>query len=309
MTEPIVLPPGVALAILAFLLSLLPAGLFVWMWYLRRRDHYVPARLVTWGFIVGLVLVVPAYYLEQAAPQWWLAISPATAHYFAGALLPLQTIGDALLPAVATFLVVALIEEGLRYVALMVWFRRSRAIDQIFDGLIVGIAAGLGFATLENTIYFFGLFATGSFDTLVFVFFLRFMVSTLAHISFGGLMGALLARGLFSIYRPRLQYWYAFILPWFLHGLYDWLLAVNLVLYAVLTLLAPLIVIIIWSNKREFLVINREGSTISVAQRSPTTPVTRALSPWNKNAPWLGVLRGRSQTSGKTSPIEETDTV
>jgi len=297
--EPIFLPPGVAIAILAFLLSLLPAILFVWLWYLRRADRPVPARTISAGVTLGMVLVIPAFFLERAVPQWWLRISPQTAHYFQGGLLPLQTMGDVLLPALGTFLIVATIEEGVRYLALAPWFRRSREIDQVFDGLLVGIAAGLGFATVENTLYFFQLFNAGSFDTLVFVFFLRFMVSTLAHVSFGGLMGSLLARGTFAIYRPRLLYWYAFIIPWFLHGLYDWLLAVDQVLYAVIALLAPLSLLVAGSNKREWLVINRDKRGITVVQQSPLPEAAAPdNSSWNKNAPWLTSLR----SNGKKRP-------
>jgi len=298
--EPIVLPPGVAIGVLAFLLSLLPAALFVWLWYLRRQDRPVPAGTIGIGFALGMVLVVPAFFLERQAPVWWTWLSPSTAHYFDGALLPLQTVGDILLPAVGTFIIIATIEEGLRYLGLFWWFRKSKDIDQVFDGLLVGIAAGLGFATVENTLYFFQLFTAGSFNTLVFVFFLRFLVSTLAHVSFGGLMGALLARATFSIYRPKLLYWYAFLLPWFLHGLYDWLLAVNQVLYAVLALVVPLAVLVIWSNRRELLVINRDEQGLNVMQQSPRTGDEQNTSTaWNKNAPWLASLRSNSEQTKK----------
>jgi len=304
MTEPIVLPPGVAVAILAFLLSLLPAGLFLWLWYLRRHERPVSVGQVITGFVAGAVLVAPAFFLERWAPQVWAAISPSTVHYFDGAIFPLQTVGDILLPAVGTFLIVALVEEGLRYLVLAGWFRLGKRVDQVFDGLLVGLAMGLGFATVENTLYFFELFSRGSFNTLVFVFFLRFMVSTLAHISFGGIMGALLARGLFSIYRPRLLYVQAFMVPWFLHGLYDWLLGVNQTFYAVLVLFMPIVLLVVWSNRREFFVVNRDDGKLLVAQRPPDDTANRLgeasfrqlKTPWNDNAPWLGVRRAERGT-------------
>ncbi len=227
MSEAISLPPGVAFAIIAFLLSLLPAGLFMWLWYLRRHDRPVPVSAVIKAFVGGMVIVLPAFYLERLAPDVWANLSPGTAHYYDGALLPLQGVGELLLAAVGTFVVVATVEEGLRYLFLYFWLRFGRAVDQVFDGLVVGLAAGLGFATVENTIYFWNLFDSGQFDTLVFVFFLRFMISTLAHISFGGIMGALLTRGLFSIYRPGVLLLQAMLLPWFMHGLYDLLLGIN----------------------------------------------------------------------------------
>lgn len=290
MTEPLLLPPGLSVAILAFLLSLLPAALFIWLWYLRRHDRPVPPASIGLAFVLGMALVLPAFQLEKVAPQVWEYVSPSTVHYYDGALLPLQTLGDVLLPAVGTFFIVALVEEGVRYIVLLVWFHRSRVIDQVFDGLLVGIAMGLGFATLENAIYFFTLFSQGNFDTLVFVFFLRFLVSTLAHISFGGIMGALVAQGVFSVYRAEVYYAQAFLVTWFLHGLYDWLLGVNQAMYAVILLLPPLLMLIYWSDRREFLAVARVGRKMLFMQRPPQdveAASVQHISPWNKYAPWL----------------------
>lgn len=301
MAEAIVLPAGLALAIIAFLLALLPAGLFLWMWYLRRHDRPVPTQMVALAFGIGLALVVPAFWLEDTTREAWRLVSPGTAHYFEGAVLPLLSPLDILLPALATFLVVALVEEGLRYIVLRIWIRASRQVDQIFDGLVLGVAAGLGFATLENTVYFLNLFQQGSFDTLVFVFFLRFLISTLAHISFGGLMGALIARGVFDLYRPRPYFQLAFFLPWLLHGLYDLLLGINQSLYAVLILLPALAVLIAWSNRREFLTLQRKDGRFLVHGEAPVVASERVMeklassfrSPWNKDAPWMGEAKLR----------------
>src|SRR3989344_3272542 len=227
MGEAVSLPPGVAFAIIAFLLSLLPAGLFLWLWYLRRHDRPVPTGTIVGAFLVGLGLVWPAFQLEEAASRLWYRLSPATAHNFMGPTLPLQTALDLALPALGTFFVVATVEEGLRYLALQIWVRRGRTIDQVFDGLVLGVAMGLGFATLENTLYFLDLITSGSFDTLVFVFFLRFMISTLAHISFGGLMGALLARGVFDVLGAGHLRVAAFTLPLFFPGLDGFLLGID----------------------------------------------------------------------------------
>lgn len=297
----IILPPGVALGIIAFLLALLPSTLMIWMWYLRRHDRPIPGRAVALAFGAGMVLVFPAFQLESFAGRYWQAISPATAHNFIGAVLPLQSLWDVLLPAIGTFFIVAAVEEGLRYLLLRVWIARSNVIDQVFDGLLVGLAAGLGFATLENAIYFLDLFQQGSYDTLVFVFFLRFLISTLAHISFGGLMGALIARGVFHIYRPGGYYWQAFLLPWFLHGLYDLLLGIDQSLYAVFLLLPALIVLALWTTRREFYIINRKNGHLLAVQQPPATKqretvkkfLARFDSPWNTHAPWLNERLGQ----------------
>lgn len=269
MTEPIVLPAGVALAIIAFLLALLPAGLFFWLWYLRRSDRPVPGHAMALAFGVGIALVIPAFWLEDFARSLWQIVSPGTAHYFEGAVLPLASLPDVLLPALATFLIVALVEESLRYIVLRFWIRRSAAVDQVFDGLVLGVALGIGFATLENTVYFLNLFQQGNFDTLVFVFFLRFLISTLAHISFGGLMGVLIARGVFDLYRPGRFFAQAFFVPWLLHGLYDLLLGINQSFYAVLVLLPGLAALILWQNRREFFTLHRKDGRFLVQEQPP----------------------------------------
>lgn len=301
MISPLTLPLEAAFAIIAFLLSLLPAGLFMWLWYLRRHDRPVPVAVVGIAFIVGLALVWPAFRLEEYASAAWFWVSPGTAHNFVGAALPLQTMRDVLLPALGTFLIVATVEEGLRYFVLWLWVKYSRAVDQVFDGLVVGVAVGLGFATLENTLYFLDLISQGSFDTLVFVFFLRFLISTLAHISFGGLMGTLLARGMFNLFRPGRFYLMAFGVPWLLHGMYDLLLGIDQSVYAVLLLFPALVVLVSWTSRRDFFAIARQDGRLLAQERAPVTRQARVMqrlflrfeSPWNKYAPWLRERRVR----------------
>ncbi len=295
MNEGIILPAGLSLGIIAFLLALLPAGFFIWLWYLRRHTRSIPAQSIALAFFGGLVIVIPAFWLEDMANSLWLLISPSTAHNFAGATLPLMRLSDILLPALGTFLVVAVIEEGLRYFVMRLWIQRSKVIDQVFDGLLIGVAVGLGFATLENTIYFWQLFQEGSFDTLVFVFFLRFIISTLAHISFSVLMGALLARGMCDLFNRKVFLISAFLLPWALHGLYDLLLGINQGMYAVLMLLPPLLVLVFWTRRRDFFVVHRKNGRFLASAQPPQTKAVRAVqkvlktmdSPWNVNAPWL----------------------
>ena len=209
--------------------------------------------------------------------------------------MPIIHIQDLLLPAIATFLIVALVEEGLRYVTLRYWMKKSKTIDQVFDGLLMGVATGLGFATLENTLYFTNLLGDQQFDTLVFVFFLRFVISTLAHISFGGIMGALIARGIFHMFRPNSYLVPAFILPWFLHGLFDLMLGTGFGLYAVSILLPALFTLVLWTVNREFYIVHRQDGKFLASSHMPEDPSMRALeaavqtenSPWNIHAPWL----------------------
>src|SRR3990167_7600579 len=130
MSDPLVLPVGVSIAIVAFLLSLLPAGFFLWVWYLRNRDRSLPAKSIAQAFCLGMLIVWPAFLLEEKAHQLWQILSPSTEHYYGGNVMPIIHIQDLLLPAIATFLIVALVEEGLRYVTLRYWMKKSKTIDQ-----------------------------------------------------------------------------------------------------------------------------------------------------------------------------------
>ncbi len=295
MSDPLILPFGVSIAIVAFLLSLLPAGFFLWVWYLRNNNRSLPAGTIAMAFGLGMFIVWPAYLLEQKAHQLWQIVSPATERYYGGNILPIIHVQDLLLPAIATFLIIALIEEGLRYGALRYWIRRSKKVDQVFDGLLLGVAVGLGFATLENTLYFTSLLGEQQFDTLVFVFFLRFLISTLAHISFAGIMGALLTRGFFHMFRANDYLIPAFVIPWFLHGLFDLMLGTGFGLYAVLLLFPALLTLVVWTTKREFYIVHRSNGAFLETSHMPKDSSMRTLetvtrtknSPWNKYAPWL----------------------
>ncbi len=292
---PIFLPVGVSIGIVAFLLSLLPAVFFLWMWYLRNRDRSLPALSIALAFAVGAILVLPAFWLERGADSLWKIASPQTEHYYAGTSLPLLHIQDILFPALATFLIVALVEEGLRYVAMRIWMRRSRTIDQVFDGLLIGVAIGLGFSTFENTLYFKDLLHGQDYDTLVFVFFLRFLISTLAHISFSGIMGVLIAQGTFHMFRSRSYMVLAFFVPWLLHGLFDLLLGVGHGLYAVLVLIPALLTLVSWTFNRQLFIIHKKDGKFLAQEKTPESPMMNALgralkvegSPWNIHASYL----------------------
>lgn len=295
MTNSIVLPVGVSIGIVAFLLSLLPAVFFLWMWYLRNRDRSLPALSIALAFGIGALLVEPAFLLERGADSIWSIVSPGTEYYYGGAVLPLIHLQDILLPALATFLIVAVIEEGLRYGAMRFWMKRSRTIDQVFDGLLIGVAIGLGFSTLENTLYFKDLLHGQDYDTLVFVFFLRFLVSTLAHVSFSGIMGVLIAKGTFHMFRSRSYMLLAFFIPWLLHGLFDLLLSVGHGLYAILVLIPALLTLVSWTLNRQLFIIHKKDGKFLAQEKNPQSSIAHALqkalkvehSPWNIHAPYL----------------------
>lgn len=230
----------VSLVVLAALLSLLPVVLLFWLYYLREREPSVTSRTVTRFFAAGMLTVLPAILFESGAHVFTRQVSPIFASAFFTEVFAVQSARDLFLAVLVAFGVVALVEEGFRFLVLRFVFRKSTDLDQIVDGLQVGVASGIGFAFVENTLYFLRLFQRLDFDTLAVVFFLRFLISTFGHIAFGGIMGVELARAVANPLERRKHLWLAFLVPWVIHGLFDILLSIRLSSYTVLFLLLPL---------------------------------------------------------------------
>ncbi len=178
----------------------------VWLWLFYRQDRYEPepVRKVLKVFLAGLLLVIPAGLLEQIwRDQIVNAIRDADWVSFLG----------------LAFIVIALIEEGLKSIVLIWMTSKSHELNEPVDGVIYGITLGLGFASLENLLWA-SLFGYG-------VALLRAVVTTLAHASFTGWMGYYISK-----YKLESNWEISFLGKGFLlalitHGAYDFLLFLS----------------------------------------------------------------------------------
>lgn len=143
-------------------------------------------------------------------------------------------------------------------------FARSRIMpSRPIDGVQLGIAAGLGFAFVENTIYFLYTFQQADLSTVLVVFFLRFLLSTTAHMTFGGIMGYYLMRGMLHPERRRELFRRALWIPVLLHGAFDFLLVAGLPIYVVLLLIGALFTLwCFWHDRRMFEQYRMHGKTL-----------------------------------------------
>jgi RsiW-degrading membrane proteinase PrsW (M82 family) len=128
----------------------------------------------------------------------------------------------------ATTIVVGLIEEFAKILGVFIIARHHRH-DSEMDGLILGAAAGMGFAALESTGYAFTAFllSGGSLSQTVVVTLLRGILSPVGH----GTWTAILASVLFreskeGHFRINFKVIGAYLLVSVLHGLWDGLPAV-----------------------------------------------------------------------------------
>ncbi len=224
METPSILPDSIAITIIAGLLSLLPTVVLLWIYYVRERQPTISGSGIAKFFSIGLVSVGFSVVLEKSIYSLWKFLSPSSSQMFFTENISFGSITSILIAAGVSFVVVALIEEGVRFLLSGYMIRRVIELNQIIDGVQLGIAMGLGFAFLENTLYFLQLFKGYDFNTLVVVFFLRFLISTVGHLSFGGVMGYYLAMGeIYPIERKSFMI-KALLLPWLMHGFFDFLL-------------------------------------------------------------------------------------
>lgn len=263
----------ISIVIIAALLSLLPVVILLWIYYVRQKQPSVSGSSVGKFFVAGIVCVVISVFLEKGVYSLWGFLSPETAGLFFSDNIVIDSFFAIILSGLISFGVIALIEEGSRFFFMKYLIRRMTDIDQIIDGVQLGIALGLGFAFLENTLYFLKLFRSFEFDTLVIVFFLRFLISTIGHICFGGFMGYYLTRAKFHVTEEKSFSRKALVYPLLMHGFFDFLLVIQLSFYNVILLSVPVLILWLWwHDERLFHIYVLNG-------RSLVSPV----SPYEKN--------------------------
>ncbi|HEY8391163.1 MAG TPA: PrsW family glutamic-type intramembrane protease [Capillibacterium sp.] len=185
------------------LVSILP-GVF-WLAYFYRKDRYEPEpkKVIAWVFLGGMLLVIPAGALELIGQD---------------GLAAARSSGDLGLILLYAFFFIGLIEEGLKFLFLLLAVNYRREMNEPVDGIIYGITVGLGFAALENLLY------TGTMGFQVGLW--RAVVTCLAHATFSGWGGYFLTAALPR--RPVVQRFPAGLgVALFWHGLYDFLIFLN----------------------------------------------------------------------------------
>ncbi len=167
------------------------------LWYFHSRDAYPEPASVIWKtFALGVLTVIPV--LAFALPMASYAESMSSP-YLAG-------IYDA-------FVLASFPEEACK-LAVVYWYaRRHSEFDEPMDGLVYGVAASLGFATLENILYV----ADGGLGVAL----LRAVTSIPGHATFGAIMGYFVGQAHFEPGRARRCMVLALAVPVLLHGVYD----------------------------------------------------------------------------------------
>jgi RsiW-degrading membrane proteinase PrsW (M82 family) len=167
---------GGALLAAGLVLALVPALLWLGFFYRQDRLEPEPKSQVALVFVAGLAAASLGERVihDLFGVSRWLAASPAVA-------------------ILGGILVVGFTQEFLKYAVVRYTVYPTAEFDERVDGLIYGIAAGLGYATWLNLDY---VLASGGVALSAGV--VAIAVTALAQASFGGVMGYFLGRARFE---------------------------------------------------------------------------------------------------------------
>lgn len=170
-----------------------PAVFLMLFVYLRDKYEHELLGLVGITFVLGAVGMLPATVIELVLESF----SPSNLF-------------------VDVFLYVALVEELIKFGAVRVKAYRSPHFNEVMDGIVYAVAAGLGFATIENVVY---VLQHGMSVAIV-----RAFLSVPGHAVWAGIMGFYLGLAKCSSASKSQEHWQIIKgvgIAIVLHGLYD----------------------------------------------------------------------------------------
>lgn len=146
------------------------------------------------AFIPGMFYLLPLVWLDRYDPEpaWLLALAFAWGALVAViASFIINTVLGALFgPAVGAVFSAPVFEEGSKGIGLLIvllFFRRY--FDDILDGIVFAGVIALGFATVENVLYYGRGITTGGGAGLAVLFVIRGVMSPFAHVTFTAMTG------------------------------------------------------------------------------------------------------------------------
>jgi RsiW-degrading membrane proteinase PrsW (M82 family) len=191
---------------------------------LTQNPNLFPAIVMLGNFLIPVIYVA---FLYQKRTLSNVSMPMTTAGFFYGGFL--GVFAAAILEPIfiqnidfSTAMFVGIIEEFAKILGVLVIFR-NRDHDLLLDGIIIGAAAGMGFAALESSGYAFTTFlrSGGSLSSTVYITLLRGILSPLGHGTWTAILAAVLLReSAPRKFRINLRVIGAYVIVAVLHGLW-----------------------------------------------------------------------------------------
>ena len=175
----------------------------IWLLFFLKKDiHPEPKGMVLKIFFFGLLITLPAIFIERGIFEEFVKLNlPQILYIFFG---------------------IALVEETLKYLVVKEKVVSDPEFDEPLDAMLYMIISALGFAALENLLFFFSpeIFLLQFEEILILVSF-RFITATFLHALCSGLVGYFLAQSFFETKNRFKLITTGLGIATILHGLYN----------------------------------------------------------------------------------------
>lgn len=165
---------GIVPAVIAAIVAFTPAVLYllplIWLDRYDPEPLWLLALAFAWGALVAVLISVVVNTVIGVAVT--VGVSQ-DAGQLAGAVFSAPIFEEG--------------SKGLGLLILLIFFRRY--LDDILDGIVFGGVIALGFATVENVMYYGAALGEGGFGAMIFLFVLRGILSPFAHVTFTSMTG------------------------------------------------------------------------------------------------------------------------
>ena len=208
------------------LLTILPSILII-SYFVYSDKFKEPKGEIIKIFIYGILITIPAYFLNTYLNAFWYANFQVS-----------QEI-------ISSFLTAAPVEEGLKLSILYFYVYKMKDFNEPIDGIVYGVTVSLGFATLEN-IYYVYLLADYFDTTSMALAIARSFSAVPAHAVFGVFMGYFFMK--YSFIKKGDNLFFAFLIPFVLHGCYNLFTASNFFISLLLILISWIVALKLFSR-------------------------------------------------------------
>ena len=215
---------------MALLLATILPSILIILFFVYSDKFKEPKGEILKVFFYGILITIPAYFLNTYLDQFWhnnFRVSEGL---------------------ISSFLTAAPVEEGLKLSILYFFVYKMKDFNEPIDGIVYGVTASLGFATLENFYYVYLLadyFETSSMSLAI----LRSFSAVPAHAVFGVFMGYFFMKYTFIKKRDNLLF--AFVVPFVLHGCYNLFASSNFIVSLGLVLVSWIIALRMFSRLKK----------------------------------------------------------
>ncbi len=215
---------------MALLLATILPSILIILFFVYSDRFKEPKGEILKVFFYGILITIPAYFLNTYLDAFWY-------NNF--------RVSEGL---ISSFLTAAPVEEGLKLSILYFFVYKMKDFNEPIDGIVYGVTASLGFATLENFYYVYLLadyFETSSMSLAI----LRSFSAVPAHAVFGVFMGYFFMKYAFIKKGDNLLF--AFVVPFVLHGCYNLFASSNFIVSLGLVLVSWVIALRMFSRLKK----------------------------------------------------------